>query len=70
MRAYAAAHDGQLPASLNDVKDVPIPLDPVTGKPFEYKVVGGKATFETPEVPRASRRNFDDIVYEFVVKRP
>ncbi len=70
VRAYAAAHDGKLPASLNDVKDVPIPLDPVTGKPFEYKVAGGKATFETPEVPRASRRNFDDLTYEFVIKRP
>jgi len=37
MRLYAAGHDGQLPEKLSDITEVPIPLDPGTGKPFEYQ---------------------------------
>jgi hypothetical protein len=43
IRAYAAAHAGQLPESLAQVTEVPAPLDPGTGKPFEYRREGGKA---------------------------
>jgi hypothetical protein len=43
IRLYAAAHQGKLPESLSDIKDVPIPIDPVTGKSFEYRVEKGKA---------------------------
>src|SRR5262249_1581129 len=32
IRVYAAAHDGKLPAKLDDIKEVPVPLDPVTDK--------------------------------------
>jgi hypothetical protein len=37
LRLYAAAHDGQLPEKLADITEVPVPLDPGTGKPFEYQ---------------------------------
>jgi hypothetical protein len=37
LRLYAAGHDGQLPEKLSDVTEVPVPLDPGTGKPFEYQ---------------------------------
>ncbi len=43
IRAYAAAHEGKLPASLADIKDLPVPLNAVTGKPFEYRLEGEKA---------------------------
>jgi hypothetical protein len=43
IRAYAAIHSGQLPESLAQVTEVPVPLDPGTGKPFEYRREGGKA---------------------------
>jgi len=43
IRLYAAAHDGKLPATLADIKEVPIPDDPMTGKPFDYKPEGDKA---------------------------
>ena len=43
VRLYAAAHDGKLPESLADIKEVPIPDDPMTGKPFDYKSEGDKA---------------------------
>jgi hypothetical protein len=37
LRLYAAGHDGKLPARLEDVT-VPLPIDPVTGKPFVYRL--------------------------------
>ncbi len=44
VRSYAAGHDGRLPAALADVTDTPVPANPVTGLPFEYRVDGGMAT--------------------------
>ena len=40
VRLYAAAHDGKLPPSLDEIKDVPVPRDPVDDKPFGYRLVG------------------------------
>ncbi len=48
MRLYAAEHEGKLPAALDDIKEVPIPVDPVSGKPFGYKLEGGTATLDAP----------------------
>jgi len=42
LRIYAADHDGKLPARLSDIP-VPLPIDPVTGKPFAYAVDGATA---------------------------
>jgi hypothetical protein len=44
LRQYASKHDGKLPAKLADLKELPVPPDPLTGKPFEYLVEGDKAT--------------------------
>jgi hypothetical protein len=44
LQAYAAAHEGKLPASLDDVKETPVPTDPMTGKPFGYEVHEGVGT--------------------------
>jgi hypothetical protein len=48
IRLYAAGHDGKLPAALSDITEVPVPIDPVTGKNFEYKTEEGKATLYGP----------------------
>jgi hypothetical protein len=40
IRLYAAKHDGKLPESLDDIKEVPVPIDPILGKPFQYKLHG------------------------------
>ena len=48
VRLYAAAHDGKPPAKLEDIKAVPIPVNPVTGKPFGYKVDGQTVTLDAP----------------------
>jgi len=37
IRLFAAEHDGRLPSSLDEIKRVPLPVNPVTGKPFEYR---------------------------------
>jgi hypothetical protein len=47
IRDYAAAHGGKLPASLAEIKDLPLPLDPVTGRPFPYVVKGELATLSS-----------------------
>jgi hypothetical protein len=44
LRLHAAANRGQLPDSLDQVTVVPVPLDPGTGKPFEYHRDGETAT--------------------------
>jgi hypothetical protein len=44
LRMHAAAHDGQLPDTLQQVAVVPVPDDPGTGKPFEYNRDGKTAT--------------------------
>jgi hypothetical protein len=48
IRLYAANHENKLPQSLADVTDVPLPLDPVTGKAFEYSVTGNMAVLQSP----------------------
>ena len=42
LRLHAAGHDGKLPAKLSEVS-VPLPVDPFTGKPFDYAVEGTTA---------------------------
>jgi hypothetical protein len=46
LRLYMASHDGRLPASLDDVKEVPIPTNPMTGKPFPYRLDGPIAVLD------------------------
>jgi hypothetical protein len=36
IRAHAAAHGGEPPATLADIANLPLPIDPGTGKPFTY----------------------------------
>ncbi|MHC4176346.1 MAG: hypothetical protein ACYSWU_02500 [Planctomycetota bacterium] len=48
IRLYGAAHDGKLPNQLSDITDVPVPIDPTTGKPFVYQRNGSKAVLESP----------------------
>lgn len=42
IRDYAAAHQGEFPATLADLR-LPAPNDPLTGKPFDYQRLAGKA---------------------------
>ena len=48
IRMHASANAGKLPASLDEIKVVPVPLNPATGKPFLYRVVDGRAELLSP----------------------
>ena len=48
IRLYAGSHDGMFPGKLLDVKEVDIPDDPVTTKPFSYNLSGSAAILEAP----------------------
>ncbi len=51
IRMYAANHNNKLPSSLNDITEVPLPIDPVTGRPFIYSAQENKAALEAPAPP-------------------
>lgn len=48
IRDYAAKHEGQPPAALAEIKDLPIPIDPVRGQSFRYERHGSMVTIESP----------------------
>lgn len=53
IRLYTAAHDGKFPPSLSDITEVPLPVNPFTGKGFDggYRVSGDTAVFDMPPPP-------------------
>lgn len=69
LRLYAASHGGKLPASLGDIKDVSVPVDPVTGKPFAYAARGDTATLSGPTPEGISAVEGNVLSYEIVLKR-
>jgi hypothetical protein len=74
VRLYAGDHDGKLPISLEDIKDAPLPLDPVTGKAFDYKLVGDRAfltcaPFPCTPFPDQKPNNANTPTYELMMKK-
>jgi hypothetical protein len=69
VRLYAAAHGGRLPAALADIKEVPVPPDPYTGKPFAYRVGNGVATLEGPPPPGEAANAGNTLVYELTLTK-
>ncbi len=69
LRMYAAEH-GKWPDRLSDITTVPVPVDPLSKKPFQYSVKDGVATLDPPEGAElpggvgASRR------YELTLRKP
>jgi ADP-ribose pyrophosphatase YjhB (NUDIX family) len=68
IQLYAATHDGKLPAALADITDVPVPPDPVTGKPFAYTVQGDKAKLDSP-APSGEELPYQKVRYEITLRR-
>ena len=50
IRLYTAAH-GRLPAKLEDISEAPTPIDPATGRAFDYHAEGDRATLSAPYPP-------------------
>jgi len=63
IRLYGAGHEGRLPDNLAEIKEVPIPADPITGKPFLYQQSDGTAILESPYIPNYPQKHFG-IRYE------
>jgi hypothetical protein len=69
IRLYAAAHGGKLPPALADIKEVPVPPDPYTGKPFAYRVGRGTATLEGPPPAGEAANAGNTLVYELTLTK-
>lgn len=67
IRHYAATHDGQMPQALSDIKDMAIPNDLMSGKPFEYRRTAEGAEVQST-VPEGGNER-DAIHYEIVLKK-
>ncbi len=51
VRHHLKMTGGKLPASLEDIDDLAIPVDPLTGQPFVWRVEGDTATLSAPLFP-------------------
>jgi hypothetical protein len=68
VRLHAAKNDGKLPANLADVKLVPVPIDPVTGKAFDYGVEGNRFTITVPAPPGVTPDKGNNWKYVVTIK--
>jgi hypothetical protein len=48
IRIHAAAHGGSLPQRLEEITEVPVPIDPLLDQPFHYEASGDHATLSAP----------------------
>jgi hypothetical protein len=55
IRLHAAANGGKLPARLDEITEVPLPVDPMTGRSFDYEahedqaVLSGRPPSDSPK---------------------
>ncbi len=68
VRAYTAENGGKLPATLDAVK-LPLPLDPVTGKPFLYEVKDGKGVLHGTPPADQIKNPAHNRVYEITIRK-
>jgi hypothetical protein len=66
IRSYAASHAGQLPQTLAEITEVPVPKDPMSGAPFRYTRTGSTAVLESA-IP-AGGKDSERIRYEIGIK--
>jgi hypothetical protein len=57
IRAYAAANNGQLPRTLDDLGETRAPVDPMTGEAFAYQFEGDRFTLEGVVIAGDNPRN-------------
>jgi hypothetical protein len=64
LRAHYAA-TGELPATLDELDNLPAPRNPITGDPFVYRVADGKAILDAPPPHGMTPR---DHGYQYVIE--
>jgi hypothetical protein len=69
LRLYAADHDGKLPATLDEITAVPLPVDPFTGRPFLYKVEGATAHLRGTPPPGMETEAPFNLHYEVTIQK-
>ncbi len=67
LRMHAAEHKSAFPAQLADVS-VPLPGDPVTGKPFLYELRGKTAHLRGTPPKGMEANRFFRVHYELTLK--
>ena len=69
IRHYAGNHDGKLPDSLDAIDSIPVPSDPFTAKPMEYKLGDGSATLIMVNPSRLSRlESIERFEYKYRIR--
>jgi hypothetical protein len=68
IRLHAANHAGKWPATLAEIKDVPIPVDPITGKSFVYMQNGEHASLVSPNSPNVPNSQNYAVTYVLTLK--
>lgn len=68
VRLHAATR-GSLPATLDEVKVVPVPVDPMTGKPFAYSVKESTFTLTAPPPVGEPANVGNSVEYIVTVKK-
>jgi hypothetical protein len=68
LRLHAAEQQGVLPAKLSDIA-VPLPVDPFTGKPFRYELVGNTAHVRGTPPPGQENVPVFNIHYEITMEK-
>lgn len=68
IRLYAAANGGKLPASLDKI-EVPLTVDPVSGKAFSYSVKDGTATIHGSTPEGMEKSPAWNVRYEITIRR-
>lgn len=64
IRLHAALNRGTWPKTLEDITSVPVPFDPITNKPFEYRVKDNRAILSSPLRPGEKADSPDVVVYD------
>jgi hypothetical protein len=68
LRLYAASHEGKWPTNLEEITEVPVPVDPVTGKPFEYELNGEWAVLSIPIPPDEKPQRAELLTYHLKLR--
>lgn len=67
IRSYVASHASRLPQTLDDIKEVSLPKDPITGAAFRYTQTDEVAVLESP-APAGGSQEKDALYFEITVK--
>ncbi|HEY7326729.1 MAG TPA: hypothetical protein VH592_03755 [Gemmataceae bacterium] len=68
IRIYGASHGAKLPPSLDAIREVPIPIDPMTGKAFVYRVSGERAVLLGPPLSGEQANSPNSLRYELTFR--